>query len=61
MTQLVLLGLLVIAALSLRRVLRNTPLARFSATQQSLIALGILLAIAFLLEWRIRRRERTHD
>ena len=53
MTQLVLLGLLVIAALSLRRVLRNTPLARFSATQQSLIALGILLALLLMFTGRL--------
>lgn len=53
MTQLVLLGLLVIAALSLRRVLRNTPLARFSATQQSLIALGILLVLLLMFTGRL--------
>ena len=53
MTQLVLLGLLFIAALSLRRVLRNTPLARFSATQQSLIALGILLALLLMFTGRL--------
>ena len=53
MTQLVLLGLLVIAALSLRRVLRNTPLARFSATQQSLIAIGILLVLLLIFTGRL--------
>ena len=53
MTQLVLLGLLVIAALSLRRVLRNTALARFSATQQSLIAVGILLVLLLMFTGRL--------
>ncbi|MDD1650353.1 MAG: DnaJ domain-containing protein [Methylococcaceae bacterium] len=53
MAQLVLLVLIVIAALGIRRLLRNAPLARYSATSQALIGLGILLLLVLVLTGRL--------
>lgn len=53
MTQLVLFVLVLLAVLGIRRFLSNTPLARFSPTQQSLIALGVLLLMLLALTGRL--------
>ena len=53
MVQLVLFALVLLAVLGVRRFLRNTPLARYSATQQSLMALGILLLLLLTLTGRL--------
>ena len=53
MTQLVLFVLVLLAVLGIRRFLSNTPLARFSPTQQALIALGVLLLLLLALTGRL--------
>lgn len=53
MAQLVLFALVVLAVLGIRRFLSNTPLARYSPTQQSLMALGILLLLLLTLTGRL--------
>jgi hypothetical protein len=53
MAQLVLIGLIILALLGIRRLLRNTPLAGYSATRQTLIGLGILLLLVLVLTGRL--------
>ena len=53
MAQLVVIGLIVLAALGLRRCLRNTALARYSARTQSLIGLGALLLLLLIFTGRL--------
>lgn len=53
MAQLVVIVLVVLAALGIRRFLRNTPLARYSATTQSLIWLGLVLFLLLALTGRL--------
>lgn len=53
MAQLVVIVLVVLAALGIRRFLRNTPLARYSATTQSLIWLGLVLLLLLALTGRL--------
>ena len=53
MAQLVLFALVLLAVMGVRRFLSNTPLARYSATRQSLMALGILLLLLLTLTGRL--------
>ena len=53
MTAIIILGLTIIGALSLRKALRNTPVANLSPTQQSLLALGLMLFVLLALTGKL--------
>lgn len=53
MTQLILLALLLLGILGIRRFLRQTRLSRYTAQQQTLIALGLLLILMLIFTGRL--------
>ena len=53
MTQIILIVLLLLVVLSVRRILRQSPLSKYSAQQQTLMALGILLILLLVFTGRL--------
>lgn len=53
MTQLVVIGLVLLATFGMRRLLRNTRIAGYRPLQQSLIALGVILFLLLALTGRL--------